>query len=146
MVLGVIRQTDVSLASAAAEDLCQEVFLALPSAARRFRPGAEVRTWLAGVAVRKMREHRRNTWLRRNLLERFWPKADVEAPADVRVDAANEGRRLLELLPEPLRVVLVLQVVEGFSAQEIAASLGISENTVWTRIHRARALLEEHSR
>jgi RNA polymerase sigma-70 factor (ECF subfamily) len=60
---------------------------------------------------------------------------------------AGELRRMLEsavdALPQDYRVVFMLRQIEGLSTQETADSLEINEDTVKTRLHRARALLRE---
>jgi RNA polymerase sigma-70 factor (ECF subfamily) len=48
---------------------------------------------------------------------------------------------LLESLPERYRLVFVLREVEGLSTTEAAECLGINEDTVKTRLHRAKGLL-----
>src|SRR5262249_58221787 len=54
----------------------------------------------------------------------------------------------IEELPADYRAVVVLRDVEGFSNQEIAASLGLTVVNVKIRVHRARLFLrkrlEEH--
>lgn len=50
---------------------------------------------------------------------------------------------LIEQLPEPFRLVFVMREVEGLSTAETAASLEINEDTVKTRLHRARRLLQD---
>ncbi len=59
--------------------------------------------------------------------------------------ATGELRRLLESaidkLPRGHRAVVVLRDVEGLSTAEVADSLGLSEENVKTRLHRARAAL-----
>lgn len=141
MVLALVRQADLGLGAAAAEDVCQDVFLALADGARRFRAGANVRAWVAGIAMRKAKEQRRVSWFRRYVLQRLPGLSSPPARLEERTDAVREGERLLALLPEPMREVLVLHTVEGLEAADIAQALGISVNTVWTRLHRARALL-----
>lgn len=68
-------------------------------------------------------------------------------PGPERLAASTELRGLLEdaidALPEDFRAVFVLRAVEGLSVAETAASLGIVEATVKTRLHRARRLLRE---
>jgi RNA polymerase sigma-70 factor (ECF subfamily) len=57
---------------------------------------------------------------------------------------AQERRELehaIECLPEVFRAVFVLRVVEGISGIETAASLGVHETTVRTRIYRAQRRL-----
>lgn len=50
---------------------------------------------------------------------------------------------LIEQLPEPFRVVFVMREVEGLSTTETAACLQINEDTVKTRLHRAKRLLRD---
>ena len=50
---------------------------------------------------------------------------------------------LIEELPESFRVVFVMREVEGLSTAETAACLEINEETVKTRLHRAKRLLRE---
>lgn len=145
LVLAVIRQGNLGLASAAAEDLCQETFLVLPQAAKRFDASRSLRSYLAGIALQKAREQRRKNWLRENVLGRLGLGRDVPA-ADGQVEAKLEGQRLLAGLKPEFREVLVLHVAEGLSAEEISEALGISVSTVWTRLHRARQKMAELGR
>jgi len=61
-----------------------------------------------------------------------------------------EMRALLEkavaALPEDFRTVFVLRAVEGMSGAEVAECLGIAEETVKTRLFRARRRLQEDAR
>jgi len=125
-----------------AEDLCQNVFLALRDMAPRIRPNSSVRGLLVGIAVRKAKKFGAVAWVRKTLLERNQPSHDAGGgEAHLRVDAGHDAQRMLESLPEGWRTVVVLNLVEGWTAEEIAASLGISPNTVFTRIFRARQQL-----
>lgn len=51
--------------------------------------------------------------------------------------------RALDTLPEDYREVLALRDMEGLSAPETAAALGVSVDAVKSRLHRARAALRE---
>ena len=51
-------------------------------------------------------------------------------------DARQEADRLLAVLPESLRAVVVLREIEGMSHAEIARALGISEATSRVRLLR----------
>jgi RNA polymerase sigma-70 factor, ECF subfamily len=71
------------------------------------------------------------------------------APRPVRaaVDERGELELAVGALPEAFRVVYVLRVVEGISGIETAASLGLHETTVRTRLYRAhRRLSPEFAR
>ena len=83
-----------------------------------------------------------------------WPDAGVVAmpPLASELDpesivARSQVRDLLERaidnLPEPFRVVFVMRMVEQLSIKETACSLGLREETVKTRLHRARKLMRE---
>jgi RNA polymerase sigma-70 factor (ECF subfamily) len=59
----------------------------------------------------------------------------------------HEMRTLLEAAiggpPRDYRTVFVLREVEGMSTAETAESLGVSEDVIKTRLHRARGLLRD---
>jgi RNA polymerase sigma factor (sigma-70 family) len=95
-----------------------------------------------GIAVRKAKKFGAVSWVRRNLLDRYTSREDIGSGEGAdRVDAGRDAERMLASLPEGWRTVVVLNLVEGWTAEEIAASLGISPNTVFTRIFRARQQL-----
>lgn len=63
--------------------------------------------------------------------------------------AHNAGlrRRLqkaLQALPGPYRAIVFLREMEGLSTREVATVMGISEDNVKTRLHRARIQLQAH--
>lgn len=127
------------------EDLCQEVFLTFSKIADRLRPGVSVRSFLVGIAAKKGKKTGVMEWVRSRLLDRNVSKDEVMPAPQARVDAGYDAERLLSKLPEEFRTVVVLNVVEGWTAEEIAASLGVSPNTVFTRLHRARQKIRELS-
>jgi RNA polymerase sigma-70 factor (ECF subfamily) len=61
---------------------------------------------------------------------------------------ADELREVIErginLLPEDVRVALVLRDIEGFSTAEAAAILELTEAALKSRLHRARVLLRQY--
>lgn len=136
------------ISAAEAEELGQDVFLALARTARRYEPGNRLRAWLAGIAVNKARGWRRATWVRRNLLRRHHRDAVGifavrSAAPDTEAEQRDEVRHALQQLPAAQREVLLLAVVEGFTGEEIARILGIRPKTVWTRLHRARRAMTQ---
>jgi len=66
--------------------------------------------------------------------------AALAAPDDERV---AEVREAIFRLEEQYREPLVLQVLMGYSTQEIAGMMGIEQGAVLTRLFRARARLRE---
>ena len=55
---------------------------------------------------------------------------------------ANDLIKLIQTMPEGYKVVFNLFAIEGYSHQEIAATLGISESTSKSQYLRARAYLK----
>jgi RNA polymerase sigma-70 factor (ECF subfamily) len=53
---------------------------------------------------------------------------------------------MLAKLPPKKRTVLVLFEIEGLSAKEISDVVGCPENTVWSRLHHARAEMVKAAR
>ena len=140
LVQSLVRQSLFNVGESEAEDLTQEVFIALSQGARRYQKGNSVKAYLAGIAVQKAKEQRRRLGRRAWLAKLF---GGGEDKSSMGVEAKLQGEALLKELPEQMREVLVMHVVEGMKAEEIAAALNINVATVWTRLHRARAKLSE---
>src|SRR5678815_4729735 len=102
---------------AAAEDLVHDVFLALPSAAARYRGDASVRTFLLSIAQNHSRHHVRAAARRRAMLGRFEdePRTPPASPPDREAERRQLARRLqraLDALPLDQRIAFVLCEVE----------------------------------
>jgi RNA polymerase sigma-70 factor (ECF subfamily) len=128
-----------------AEDVTAETFLAAWRALGRFSwTGAPFGGWLLGIASLQLRQHHRSRSRRPTT-----PLEDPTTIAGVADDHAelhverSEAKRLLALLPEDQRTVLVLVCVDGLSYREAADVLGIPIGTVMSRISRGR--LELHA-
>jgi RNA polymerase sigma-70 factor, ECF subfamily len=116
-----------------AEDLAQDVFLAVIRATERYEPRALVRTYLYGIALRLLAAERR--------------KQGREAPAgeaavDDLPDQALWVRRALEKLDPSEREILMLREYEQLSYSEIAEVLRLPVNTVRSRLFRSRMALK----
>jgi len=123
-----------------AEDLVQETFLRAWRSLDTLEDDKAVKTWLFTIL---RREHAR-------CFERVRPER-----AEVDVDAlAGQGgydtsieafvlRRALATLPTDYAEPLVMQVIGGYTAQEIAGFLGCSVSAVNTRLFRARQKLRK---
>jgi RNA polymerase sigma-70 factor (ECF subfamily) len=122
-----------------AEDVTQEVFVALLRALPSFRGESSLATFIHRIAVRLAIKQRLRT--NRHDQLRVPPTATTTTVAD---EARETNQRLwpaLEQLSLEQRTVLALFAVDGLSHREIAAVLGIPEGTVWSRLHGARKRL-----
>jgi len=127
----------------AVDDACQDVFLVVARRLDDFEGRSTLRTWLFGIAVRVSRARWRTNGRRRRreAAAAEAGAAEVERPHE-RCEARITLHRLLFQLSEPLREVYILMELEGMTAPEVAAGLGLNVNTVYTRLRAARRDLE----
>jgi RNA polymerase sigma-70 factor, ECF subfamily len=134
-----------------AEDATQETFLRVLRYSSKLAAVEDAKTWLARVAWRVAVDRSKKQGRQREtaLEDPETPIAEVasaDAPADETVHGAQVGavlERLIAALPEKLRQPLVLSTIEEMSPREIAATLGINEAAVRSRVFRARQILRE---
>jgi RNA polymerase sigma factor (sigma-70 family) len=128
-------------------EVVQDTFVALWKDARRFRQNGEVGAWLWGIAFRRMVSRlrsRRDVVLIPNwdvsptLLQQVMPSAEDQVLLAVEYGDLAAGLRRLS--PE-FRSVVQAVVLDGLTTKEAGRLLGVRENTVKTRLHRAKAQL-----
>jgi RNA polymerase sigma-70 factor (ECF subfamily) len=134
---------------AEAEDAVQAAYLAAFLGVTRFAGRSTLATWLTRIVINEALARRR-TRLRDGRYASVYELADqisdrTSSPEDT--VSIQQLTRLTEsaidALPATYRLVLILRQVEGLSGEETAASLGVSEEAVRVRLHRARAMLRE---
>lgn len=134
-----------------AEDATQETFMRVLRYSSKLESVNDPKTWLARIAWRVAvdRSRRHGGAQELPLEEPQKPPIDVashETPADETLLGAQIGaamEKLIAALPRRLRDPIVLSTVEEMTPQEIAATLGINEAAVRSRIFRARQILKE---
>jgi RNA polymerase sigma-70 factor (ECF subfamily) len=132
------------------EDLVHDVFVIALRRSAEWRGDAKLTTWLFRITDRVVRKRRWRDRLRGWLGGRYRANVEhltLESPTPLdQLEQAHEVHRLyraLDRLPESYRTVLVLYDLDGRSAEEVGGLLGLAPNTVWVRVHRARAKLLE---
>lgn len=138
---------------ATAEDVTQEVFLALPGRIASFRGESALAAWLYRVAVNRAIDLRRHgarrpaarlSQVRDEELVGAHPPQGAEA-AEPEVTESDPRARavqaaLLGLSPK-LRAIAVLRYVEGLSYEQLAEVLGVRLGTIKSRLSRAHDAL-----
>ena len=129
------------------EDVVQEVFLSVLNHLGRFRGESKVGTWLTVITINKCRTHRTRWFARWRMLRRRLKEAPSEpAPAadeGVRRDETSARvREAVQKLRPRDREVIVLHYLEQNDLAEMAGLLGVSQNAVEVRLHRARQRLK----
>ena len=130
-----------------AEDVTQDAYVRAFEHLNQFAGRARFSTWLTRIAV-----HEASARLRRRgrhvALEDTMETLRSAAAGPEQGAADHELGRVIETavaaLPRVYGSVFMLREVEGLSTAETAACLEINEETVKTRLHRARALLRNH--
>ena len=123
-----------------AEDVAQEVFVALVQSRTSFRDEAHLQRWLVRCTIHRCRNVNTSAWRRHTVpFPEGWDiPAHGSDPTDRTVSEAV-GR-----LPTAYRQAICLHYVEGYTAQEIGRLLGCPRGTVLSRLSRARDLLHSY--
>jgi RNA polymerase sigma-70 factor (ECF subfamily) len=135
-----------------AEDVAQDVFAKVYFSIHRFDHRSSLLTWIYRIAVNEAYSHLRTRRARR-LYEgdstRQAAGADLQSLIDGRPtpDRAAAQRdfvnKLLALIPEDDRLLLLWKEVEGCSVTTLAEMTGMNENTIKIRLFRTRRKLVE---
>jgi RNA polymerase sigma-70 factor (ECF subfamily) len=144
-VRAILRRSDE------AEDVMQDAYLRAYDHLPEFRGEARFSTWLTRIAVHEALARARRE---RRFESLDSPSEDVptvsidrshspeQQTSDVEVRAVLE--QAIDALPDEFRLVFVLRAVQELSGAETADCLGIPEETVKTRFHRARKRLQDN--
>ncbi len=142
-----------------AQEVVQDVFLTTWRKLPGFEARSQFGSWLYRVAVNASLMHLRarksrpvfvgmGTWAQSTAAA--YPDLESNAPTDLQPDEQMEAVELQQAienavgrLPRQLHSVFIMREVEGWSTRKVGESLGLSEATVKTRLHRARRILRE---
>lgn len=127
-------------------DLRQEIYVRVYEAARRERPyPVKPFLFVTGRNLMIDRLRQRNVVKIETMDEIAWlDVSDAEPGPEQRVAARQELRRMqaaLDELPPRCREVIVLRRVHGFSQREVAAKMGIKEETVENQVVKGMRIL-----
>ena len=123
-----------------ADDVAQDVCLALVEKIASFRGEAKFTTWLTGITFNACRDFRRKRRSLSGMIDRLTVLAGIqEAHADP-YDGIWLTSAIARLKPA-LRDTVVLVAAQQLTYAEAAQILGIAENTVAWRMHEARRIL-----
>ena len=134
-----------------AEDATQETFMRVLRYKSKLATVEDPKAWLVRIAWR-VAVDRTSLRGRTREIPLDDPERPIEEPAspDALADATVHGTQLgaalekmIAILPAKLREPLVLSTVKDMSPAEVAATLGIKESAVRSRVFRARQILKE---
>jgi RNA polymerase sigma-70 factor (ECF subfamily) len=134
---------------AEAEDVVQETYLRAYAHLAQFEGRSSVATWLSRIAFHeslRRRRQRRRSRVAADVDVNAAAITDMESHVDdelVRADVRKTLGESIDALPDALRAVVMLRLVEGLSTRETADSLHISEANVKVSLHRAKRMLSD---
>lgn len=119
------------------EDLVQETLLAVHNKRQTYDPGQPLTAWIHAIAQYKLVDLLR----RRNGREALHESLDeeihlLEAADNLAMEARRDLVKLLEQLPERLRLPIQYVKLDGLSVVEAARLAGMSESAVKVGVHR----------
>lgn len=125
-----------------AEDVLQETYMRAWKSLDNLRDPKAAKSWLFTIF---RREYARQ-FERKRFDMRHVEDLDNAAVSKKQLDDSPEAfvlRRALEKLDEDYREPLLMQVLGGYSCDEIADTLGLSSSAVMTRLFRARKKMRD---
>jgi RNA polymerase sigma-70 factor, ECF subfamily len=134
-----------------ADEIVQEVWLAVIRGARSYRPTAKFTTYLFSIAHRRLQDHRRSRGRRAHTLGPADSAPDLHEIADegatipedwvAHAELRNALMAAIDRLPPPQRAVFLLKAEADLSLEEIAAATGASVEATKSRMRYAVARL-----
>lgn len=118
------------------EDMVQETFLRLLASGKRFENERHEKAWLIVTASNLCKDSLKRWWRRNESIDDHPEVGEMEAPAH------NHVLEAILDLPKNYKTVVYMYYYEGYSTEEIAASLRCSNATVRSRLVRSRKMLK----
>jgi RNA polymerase sigma-70 factor (ECF subfamily) len=119
-----------------ADDLVQETWMRGCRGIHGFNGDSKFATWLTTIGVRAVYSR-----FSRHSLDEDRMADDIAEPSSGDIGLAIDLERVIAMLPDHQRTVVVLHDIEGFTHQEIARQLGVAPGTSKATLSRARFTL-----
>lgn len=130
-----------------ARDVAQEAFLRVYRSLHRYDAQQRFYTWFYRIVVHLVIDlvrRRKRAPISSEVVTASLPHPGKEPGACLEeAELREQVGRVLELLPENYRALLVLRDMEGFSSKEISDICGSNHATVRWRLHRARRIFRQ---
>ena len=123
-----------------AEDILQDVFIKLMGQSIVFENEEHAKAWLIKTTINCCKDYWKSAWFRKHVTLDAAAEISTYLPSNTKGFVTDCVKRL----PTKYRYIIHLYYYEEYSLKEIADILSINENTVRTRISRARQLLKKY--
>ncbi len=133
-----------------AEDITQEVFIAVFKGLPNFKGASEISTWIYSITVNKCKEKtRRDLRQKRKGINVPLEKVDFFLSSQntdaelIQHEEETRMRNILLRIPEKQRIAFTMFTMEEFSYLEIAQAMNLSLSAVESLLFRARVNLKK---
>ncbi len=121
-----------------ADDIFQDVFVRLIRLRNRLEGEGHVKAWMIKTTLDCCKDLWKSAWNRHVVYE----QQEIET-CDEKAEVSHDIQIIVMKLPAKYRIIVHLYYYEEFSIKEIGGMLKINQNTVSTRLARARRMLKK---
>lgn len=130
-----------------AEDIVQDVFIKFFETQHQFEERATLKTYLAKITINRCHDYLRSWKSRKQLISNYLlkqihaEKPSIDSEMLQRLEKLDIAKNVLQLSVK-YREVIILFYYEELTTAAIGELLNLSENTIKTRLRRAREMLK----
>lgn len=131
-----------------AEDLAQEVFVKCYQKLEQYQKKSSLKSWLWRIAINHCKDYLRS-WHHNHIViseEQAKNTSSREKAVEKQVIQRYEDEQLVKTvlsLPDPYKEVIYLYYFEELSIKEISYLTSVNQNTIKTRLKRAKEILKD---
>jgi len=130
----------------AAEDIFQETFIKAYRALENFRDESNIKTWLIRITINAAKDYLKSAYNQKVVPMMEFKEDAIVSDGDFEEvenrDRDEQVKKTVMSLPDGYREVILCVYYHEMSVADTAASLGIAEGTVKSRLSRARDMLK----
>lgn len=130
-----------------AEDLTQDIFVKVYYSLHTYKKRSKLKTWLWRIAINHCKDHLKS-WYNKNVIkvEEIHLEEDTKENVEKEVLQKEEDKTIINAvmdLPVSYREVVFLYYFEELTMKEISSIINVNENTIKTRLRRAKDILKQ---
>ncbi|PEF12695.1 RNA polymerase factor sigma C [Bacillus thuringiensis] len=131
-----------------AEDLTQDIFVKCYKSLHTYKGNSNLKTWLWRIAINHCKDYLKS-WYNKKVIvtedDFTYMEIQKESVEQTVIQNAEDSRLALAVMSLPIkyREVIYLFYYEELSIKEIATVIDVKENTIKTRLKKAKELLKE---
>ena len=137
LAYGVLRDAQ------AAEDVCQQALLKAWERQAELREAGSLRNWIARVVLNESLQLRRRRKAEQRALDRTAAEGEPRSGPDPSLEMKEAVLAAMEQLPEDVRLVVAMRLMQGVSGNEVKEMLGCSAAEVSRQLHRGMEMLRQ---